>query len=270
MHIIKTVADLRAWREPLWPDGKILSFVPTMGALHEGHLELVRVGLDQADICLPYIFVNPKQFAENEDLAAYPKTLDDDLEKLRSLGIGTVYVPDIAEIYPQNFQTTVTVSDISKPLEGEHRPHFFQGVTTIVCKMLLQCLPEITLLGEKDFQQLQVIRQMVRDLNIPTKINGVETVRDHHGLALSSRNAYLSYDDYPIAVQLNRILRKLASHEINEEQAHQALLGAGFTKVDYCTLRNSHNFKPEGILDRALVAAWLGDTRLIDNMPVSM
>lgn len=270
MNIIKTVAELRAWREPLWPAGKTLSFVPTMGALHEGHLELVRVGLDQADVCLPYIFINPKQFSENEDLDTYPKTLDDDLEKLSALGIHTVYVPDVLEIYPDNFQTAVTVSNISKPLEGEHRPHFFQGVTTVVCKMLLQCLPEITLLGEKDFQQLQVIRQMVWDLNIPTKINGVETVRDNNGLALSSRNAYLSEKEYDVALQLNQVLKKLAAREINENKAHQALLDAGFAKVDYCTLRNSQSFTSEGILDRAFVAAWLGDTRLIDNMPASV
>jgi len=202
IHQIKTIAELRTWREPLWPEGKTLSFVPTMGALHDGHLELVRAGQDCADICLPYIFLNPKQFSEGEDLGKYPKTLEQDLEKLEKLGITHVYVPNVNEVYPTNFQTTVSVGDISKPLEGEHRPDFFNGVTTVVCKMLLQCIPEIALFGEKDYQQLQVIKQMVKDLNIPVEIRGVETVRDENGLALSSRNAYLSEDDYNIAIQL--------------------------------------------------------------------
>ncbi|MEM9469121.1 MAG: pantoate--beta-alanine ligase [Pseudomonadota bacterium] len=269
MQIIKTIKELRSWREPLWPQGKTLSFVPTMGALHEGHLSLVREGLEKADICLPYIFLNPKQFAEGEDLDAYPKTLDEDLEKLSALGIETVYVPDAKEIYPDGFQTTVSVSDIAKPLEGKFRPDFFNGVTTVVCKMLLQALPEIALFGEKDFQQLQVIKQMVKDLNIPVKVIGSLTIRDENGLALSSRNAYLSTVDYNIAIQLNVILKKLADRKFNEKEAAQALLNAGFDKVDYCVLRNSKTLLEEGPLDRALAAAWIGSTRLIDNIIVT-
>jgi len=267
MKLIKTVAELRAWREPLWPAGKKLSFVPTMGALHDGHLELVRHGLEQSDICLPYIFLNPKQFTAGEDLDKYPKTLDADLEKLNTLGIDTVYVPNIEEVYPNGFQTTVSVSDIAKPLEGECRPDFFNGVTTVVAKMLLQCIPEVALFGEKDFQQLQIIKRMVTDLNIPVKIMGVPTVRDENGLALSSRNQYLSPDQYKIAIQMNKILAELAKGNLPEEQAIDKLLEAGFDKVDYCTARNSENFQTDKP-DRVLSAAWIKDVRLIDNIQI--
>ena len=264
---IKTIKELRAWREPLWPQGKTLSFVPTMGALHEGHLDLVRAGQDACDICLPYIFLNPKQFAEGEDLDKYPKTLAQDLEKLESLGISHVYTPSASEIYPNSFQTTVSVSDISKLLEGEHRPTFFNGVTTIVCKMLLQCIPEIALFGEKDFQQLQVIKRMVTDLNIPVEVRGVPTKRDENGLALSSRNAYLSDENYQVAIRLNQILKQMSDNEIDERAAHQKLLDVGFDKIDYCTARNDKTFEPENP-NRILAAVWLNGTRLIDNMAI--
>ena len=268
IHQIKTIKELRAWREPLWPQGKTLSFVPTMGALHEGHLELVRQGQNCADICLPYIFLNPKQFSEGEDLGKYPKTLKQDLEKLEELGITHVYVPNAEEIYPDNFQTTVSVGDIAKPLEGEHRPDFFNGVTTIVCKMLLQCIPEIAFFGEKDYQQLQVIKRMTRDLDIPVEIRGVETMRDENGLALSSRNAYLSAKDYNIAIQLPKIMRDMASGDMNENQAHQRFIDVGFDKIDYCTARNSETFTSDNP-NRILVAVWLNGTRLIDNMAMT-
>ena len=265
IHQIKTVAELRAWRVPLWPQGKTLSFVPTMGALHEGHLELVREGQKCADICLPYIFLNPKQFGKGEDLDKYPQTLEEDLKKLEALGITHVYVPHLSEIYPQNFQTMVNVGDITKPLEGEHRPDFFNGVTTIVCKMLLQCIPEIALFGEKDFQQLQVIKRMTRDLDIPVDIRGVETMRDENGLALSSRNTYLSDSDYQIAIELPKIMKQMACGAIDDLDALHKLLAVGFDKIDYCTARNSETFAPENP-NRIFAAAWLNGTRLIDNI----
>lgn len=267
MKIIKAVEELRQWREPLWKQGKTLSFVPTMGALHEGHLELVRQGLRLSDICLPYIFINPKQFSADEDLDKYPKTLDGDLEKLSALGIQTIYIPDVKEIYPDNFQTIVSVTKASKPLEGECRPDFFNGVTTIICKMLLQCLPDIALFGEKDFQQLKVIEQMVQDLNIPVQIKSVPTIRDKNGLALSSRNQYLSTDDYKIAIQLNKLLNKMAHQQLDEAQAIEELKQLGFSKIDYCTVRNQNNFTTHNT-DRVFAAVWIGQTRLIDNMKV--
>ncbi|MEM6811404.1 MAG: pantoate--beta-alanine ligase [Pseudomonadota bacterium] len=268
MHIIKTPQELMAFREPLWPEGKILSFVPTMGALHEGHLSLVRAAQAQSDICLPYIFLNPKQFSENEDLDQYPETLETDLKALEALGIEHIYSPDRQVIYPHNFQTIVKVSEISKPLEGEHRPHFFDGVTTIVCKMLLQCLPDIAMFGEKDYQQFRVIERMVIDLNIPVKVQSAPTVRDENGLALSSRNQYLSKDQYEIAIHLNKILKQFSLNDIDESEAIEQLKNTGFDKVDYCTARNSETFLSEEP-NRVFVAAWVGQTRLIDNMALA-
>ena len=272
IHQIKTVAELYVWRESLRPSiqcpaGQTLSFVPTMGALHEGHIELVRQGLAMTDVCLPYIFLNPKQFSEGEDLDKYPKTLEDDLEKLEALGITHVYTPSASEIYPTNFQTVVSNFGVAQKLEGEHRPDFFNGVTTVVCKMLLQCLPDVALFGEKDFQQLQVIKQMVHDLNIPVAIRGVETIRDKNGLALSSRNTYLSKEEYDIAIELNKILKQMASGDLDEDQAHATLTKVGFDKIDYCCARNAETFEADDA-NRVLVAAWLNKIRLIDNMEI--
>ncbi|MEM8833134.1 MAG: pantoate--beta-alanine ligase [Pseudomonadota bacterium] len=264
MNIIKTVQELRAFREPLWLEGKTLSFVPTMGALHEGHLKLVEEGQKSADICLPYIFLNPTQFAEGEDLDAYPKTLDEDVARLESLGVTHLYAPTVEEVYPSGFQI-VRVSSPDQPLEGEYRPHFFDGVCTVVLKMLMQCSPDIALFGEKDFQQLQVIKDMVKELNIPVEVKAVETVRDDNGLALSSRNQYLSEDEYQIAIYLNQILKQMVANQISEDEAIKSLLDKGFGKVDYCTYRNSDTFLPDDP-NRVLAAAWIGTTRLIDNM----
>lgn len=275
MDILHRIAELRAFVAGARHVGKTVAFVPTMGALHDGHIHLVREGLKRADICIPYIFLNPKQFAPSEDLENYPKTLAADLEKLRAVPASAVYVPSAGEIYPTDFSTAVTVSGISGPLEGECRPHFFTGVATIVAKMLLQCLPDIALFGEKDYQQLQVIKKMARDLDIPVDIIGVPTVRDENGLALSSRNAYLSPDQYRIAIHLNRILDEMLSRlktgediAIIERDARKSLLDKGFENVDYVTLRDAVTLLPPDKNTkhhRALAAAWLGKARLIDN-----
>lgn len=275
MDILKTIAELRAFVAAARRAGKTVSFVPTMGALHDGHIHLVREGLKRADICIPYIFLNPKQFAPTEDLTNYPKTLEADLEKLRVVPASAVYVPNAEEIYPADFATAITVSGVSAPLEGECRPHFFTGVATVVSKMLLQCLPDIALFGEKDYQQLLVIKKMVRDLNIPVDIVGVPTVRDENGLALSSRNAYLTPEQYKIAIHLNRVLDDMLARTKTgddiaaiEQSARQSLLDKGFEKVDYITLRDSGTLLPPDASTkhiRALAAAWLGRARLIDN-----
>ncbi len=267
MKIVKSIKDLSVYRK-----NKFVSFVPTMGALHEGHLALVREGLNCADICIPYIFLNPKQFAPHEDLEAYPKTLEADLEKLEKTGAQAVYLPDADEIYPDGFSTSVKVSGISEMLEGEFRPHFFDGVATIVTKMLLQCLPDIALFGEKDYQQLLVIKKLVSDLNIPVDVKGVPTMRDENGLALSSRNAYLNEEQYQIACHLNRILSDISKGKINENRGREALLEAGFDKVDYCTVRDAQTLLPpdENTTERrVLAAAFIGTTRLIDNLAMS-
>ena len=244
-----------------------IALIPTMGALHEGHLALVREGLKQADICLPYIYVNPTQFAEGEDLDSYPRTLETDLEELEKLGVFAVWLPSTGDVYPDGVKATIKAGALSKPLEGEFRPHFFDGVVTVLHRMFSLSKPDFVMMGEKDFQQLQVVKDMVRNQNINTQIIGVPTMRDENGLALSSRNAYLDEEDYKIAVQLNQILKELAAQVIDEGQVHQKLLEAGFEKVDYITARNAETFLPDNP-NRVLAAAWIGKTRLIDNMPM--
>jgi pantoate--beta-alanine ligase len=278
MRLLENIQDLRTFVREARKAGKTISFVPTMGALHDGHIELVRQGLARTDICIPYIFLNPKQFAPTEDLAAYPKTLDADLEKLRAVHASAVYLPKASEIYPDGFVTKVTLGGVALPLEGEFRPVMFEGVATVVAKMLLQCLPDIALFGEKDYQQLLVIKQMVRDLNIPVDIIGVPTMRDKNGLALSSRNAYLTPEQYNVAITLNKTLHDAAkkakagkSRESIEAEAMQALLEEGFESVDYVALRDAVTL---GLPDndtkslRILAAAKIGKARLIDNIPV--
>ncbi len=277
MRTLDSMPALRSFVKDARDSGKTISFVPTMGALHDGHIELVRQGLARADICIPYIFLNPKQFAPGEDLAAYPKTLDADLEKLRAVNASAIYLPRTEDIYPDGFVTKITLGGVALPLEGEHRPVMFEGVATVVAKMLLQCLPDIALFGEKDWQQLQVIKQMVRDLDIPVEIVGIPTVRDKNGLALSSRNAYLSADEYKIAIHLNKILASLAGDiksgapvAAAEEKARTALRDAGFDGVDYITVRDAGTLRPpqSGANLRILAAVRLGKARLIDNIPL--
>ncbi len=278
MRKLESIAALRAFVQDNRKAGKTISFVPTMGAIHEGHMELVRQGLAKSDICIPYIFLNPKQFAPTEDLGSYPQPLDADLERLKAVNSTAVYLPRADEIYPDGFATSVKVSNVSGPLEGECRPHFFEGVATVVSKMLIQCQPDIALFGEKDFQQLQVIKRMVKDLNIPVEIFSVPTVRDSEGLALSSRNAYLTDDQYQIAIQLNKILAHLAGDvrlgkdvAAAEKEAEESLLNAGFASVDYVTVRDANTLALplKGQKDlRVLAAVRVGKARLIDNMPV--
>lgn len=278
MRTLEDVSALRAYVAGCRKEGKTVAFVPTMGALHDGHIELVRQGLARADICIPYIFLNPKQFAPTEDLAKYPKTLDADLEKLRAASASAVYLPRAEDVYPDGFATKVRVDGVALPLEGEHRPVMFEGVATVVTKMLLRCLPDMALFGEKDYQQLMVIRKFVADLDIPVEVVGIPTVRDSNGLALSSRNAYLSPAEYDIAVTLNKTLFALAEKVRQgigpsriETEGVEALTAAGFTKIDYITVRDAQTLLlPDRTTQslRILAAAFIGTTRLIDNIPV--
>lgn len=280
MQRLESLIALRRYVQENRVLGKTISFVPTMGALHDGHLELVRAGLRQTDICIPYIFINPKQFSPTEDLASYPKTLDADLEKLMSVGASAVYLPRMEDVYPDGFATTIKLGGVALPLEGEHRPHFFEGVATVVAKMLLQCLPDIALFGEKDYQQLLVIKKMTDDLNIPVKIIGVATVRDSSGLALSSRNAYLNDSELAKARQTNKILSRMTdaaksskNYAHIEKSGHDELLAIGFDRVDYITIRDADTLLvPDETTKslRVLVAAWLGKARLIDNLPIQL
>lgn len=277
MRTLDSIFALRSFVADARKSGKTVALVPTMGALHDGHIELVRQGRAKADICIPSIFLNPMQFAPGEDLASYPQTLAEDLEKLRGVKAAAVYLPRAEEMYPEGFATKVTLSGVALPLEGERRPVMFDGVATVVTKMLLQCLPDIAIFGEKDWQQLQVIKQMVRDLDISVEILGAPIVRDENGLALSSRNAYLSADQYGIAIRLNKILYALAddvksglSIPAAEEKALAALRDAGFESVDYVTVRDAATLREpqKGANLRALAAVRLGKARLIDNIPL--
>jgi pantoate--beta-alanine ligase len=280
LPIVRTVSDLRAqiaaWRR----EGLRVALVPTMGALHEGHLSLVRRALEEADRVVASVFVNPTQFAPGEDFEAYPRGEARDAELLASASCHLLYAPTAAQMYPDGFSTTVTVSGVSAPLEGERRPTHFAGVATVVAKLLIQAGPDVAVFGEKDYQQLQVIRRMARDLDLPVRILGAPTLRAEDGLALSSRNAYLTPEQRPIAGVLNRVMKALAEAaaageplEPAEQAAAEVLLEAGFDRVDYIEVRHAETLEPlrpsVGFAPaRVLVAAWLGTTRLIDNMAV--
>jgi len=276
--IIQSVRDLQAFIQEHKDAGKHIALVPTMGALHEGHLSLVREGLKHADICVVSIFVNPAQFGPNEDYDAYPRTLETDLEKLSATGAQAVFAPTAKEMYPEGFATNISVGGVSEGLCGAARYGHFDGVATVVTKLLLQALPDISLFGEKDYQQLQVIKRLVSDLNIPVEIKGVPIVRDENGLALSSRNAYLSEDQYKIAAKLNNILfdmaEKIGSGETIKTilcSGLQQLQEAGFDSADYLECVDAKTLVPvSSIKDRdlrLLAAVRLGKTRLIDNVP---
>jgi len=277
MQTIHRLADLRKARAAL-SRGK-LALVPTMGALHEGHLTLVREARARARHVVVSIFVNPRQFGANEDLRAYPRQLERDCALLAPLGVDIVWAPAPEEMYPEGYATNVSVSGVSEGLCGGSRPGHFDGVATVVCKLFNQVRPDIALFGEKDWQQLAVIRRMARDLDLPypREISGSPTVREADGLALSSRNAYLSAEDRVRAAVLPAALKK-ATAEIAKgkpvaealKRLTAALLAGGFDSVDYAELRDAETFavlteKPTDFA-RLLVAARIGGTRLIDNM----
>jgi len=274
---VRTVADLRtylaAWRKAT----KSIALVPTMGALHAGHLSLVTLAKNKADRIVVSIFVNPIQFAPREDFNTYPRDEAGDIEKLGKAGADLVFMPDTAEMYPGGFSTKVSIGDLTEDLCGANRPNHFDGVATVVTKLLLQCTPDMAIFGEKDYQQLLVIKHLVRDLNIPVEILGGEIVRENDGLALSSRNAYLSPSERETAPLLHQTISEVAASLARGEGADAAcvagrfkLEAAGF-RVDYVAVRDPDTLKPlTGPVKRArvLAAAYLGKTRLIDNVPV--
>lgn len=278
LSILSTQHDLKNYIADKIAAGKTIGFVPTMGALHEGHLTLARQALAECDECIVSIFVNPKQFAPHEDFDKYPRTLDKDSALLEDIGVQSIFAPSVDVMYPPDFQSSVTVGNISKPLEGEFRPHFFTGVATVVTRLLLLVGAHKAYFGEKDYQQLQVIKALQRDLAIPTEIIGVPTVREASGLALSSRNAYLSPAQKDQALTIIRTLRSMADNLKSgqpiaqiEVAATENLLSAGFDKVDYMTIRDADTLLPPTPTTkshRLLAAAWLGQTRLIDNIGV--
>lgn len=278
--IVRTVADLRAQVAAWRSTGERVALVPTMGALHEGHLSLIALAKTKADRVVASVFVNPTQFGPNEDFDAYPRGEARDAELLAGAGCDLLFAPTVAEMYPQGFSTTVNVTGVTEPLDGAARPGHFAGVATVVSKLLLQCGPDVAIFGEKDFQQLQVIKRVVRDLDIPVEIVGAPTSRLEDGLARSSRNAYLSDAEREVAGRMNVALadavRRLQAGETVERveaTGLAALERAGFQRIDYFEVRNADDLSHPGpgpltVPGRVLAAAVVGKTRLIDNMAV--
>jgi pantoate--beta-alanine ligase len=279
LPVARTVADLRDIVGDWKRQGLSVGLVPTMGALHEGHLTLVREAARRTDRVVASNFVNPTQFAAHEDLGRYPRRQDEDARLLEGAGCHLMFAPAAQEMYPDGFATSIAVAGPALSLEGDARPQMFGGVALVVTKLFNQVQPDVAVFGEKDYQQLMVVRQFVRDLDLPIQIVGSPTERDGWGLALSSRNAYLSEDELAIARRLNGVLaeagaRASAGEPIDgvESDAAEALLQAGFASVDYVAIRRAEDLGSfAGVVDapaRILAAAWLGKTRLIDNMAV--
>jgi pantoate--beta-alanine ligase len=276
---VRTVKDLRAqvakWRQA----GEPIALVPTMGALHAGHLSLIAVAKDHAKHVVASIFVNPAQFGPKEDFKRYPRDEAGDVEKLAEAGVELVFIPDTTEIYPAGFATKVSLPSLTEDLCGAARPNHFDGVATVVTKLLLQCAPDVAVFGEKDYQQLLVIKQLVRDLNIPVQIVAGPIVREPDGLALSSRNGYLSPAERKTAPILYQVLSEAGAALANGEGCDAAssagrfkLEGEGF-RVDYVAIRDPETLAPlSGPISRparVMGAVHLGTTRLIDNVPTA-
>ena len=278
MNTVKNLQQLRAAISRARSEGKRIAFVPTMGNLHAGHIALIQHATERADFVVASIFVNPLQFGANEDLDSYPRTLVADQSKLLEAGCNLLFTPDAQDMYPQGMaqQTIVSVPGVSTGLCGGSRPGHFDGVATIVCKLLNMVQPDIALFGEKDFQQLAVIRKMVADLNMPVQIFGVPIVRDHDGLALSSRNGYLSAQQRAAAPALQQCLQALKAQIKNGRRDYAMLfeqfdtdLQAAGLRLDYVELRDALSLQPAAVDSTQLVllaAAYLGSTRLIDNL----
>lgn len=277
MQIVRTIADMRAMVADWRAAGLKVGLVPTMGALHDGHLTLVRTALEKCDRVIATIFVNPKQFGANEDFGTYPRTEEEDAAKLESAGGHLLFAPNVEEVYGKDGGVTkVSVAGLGDILEGKFRPGFFDGVATVVTKLLLQALPDYAFFGEKDYQQLNVIKRFVADLNVPVVIEGVATVREADGLAMSSRNAYLLAEERDIAPTLYRTISEVSERfkvggkaEALSKWAAQQLLDAGFQKVDYVAICHGDDLIRDAIKGepiRVLAAAFLGKARLIDNV----
>lgn len=281
MNTVKSVAELRAAIDQARALGQRIAFVPTMGNLHEGHMALIVRAAQEAEFVVASVFVNPLQFGPNEDLASYPRTLEADQAKLAEHGCHLLFAPGVEDMYPdgQADQTLINVPVVSEGLCGASRPGHFTGVATVVCKLLNLVRPDVALFGQKDYQQLAVIRRLVRDLNMPVEVIGVPTVRAADGLALSSRNGYLSPDERAIAPALYRTLQAVASalregrrdYAALRETALEHLQAAGL-RPDYVEIRSADlcPATPDSRHLAILAAAFLGRTRLIDNLQVDL
>lgn len=279
MKLVHTLDELRAITRTWHQAGEVIGITPTMGALHEGHLSLVRAAKAGSDRVITTIFVNPTQFNSADDLEKYPRTLDSDSTLLAPLDVDVIYAPTVDQMYPDGFATSISISGVTEGLCGTHRPGHFDGVATIVAKLFLQTSADRAFFGQKDFQQLQVVKRLAADLNIPVEITGCPTVREADGLALSSRNVRLTPEGRKVAPALYRAMQQ-AGAQIKAgdpaaaalQAAQAALLDAGFTEVEYLELRAEDGLAPLDSLSqpaRILVAAWLDGVRLIDNIAVA-
>lgn len=283
LTVVRDKATLDAALRNSFYTGRSVGFVPTMGALHNGHLSLIAQSRRLARTTVASVFVNPTQFAPGEDLDTYPRSEALDLERLESAGCDIAYLPRLDEIYPTGSVTDVSVPGLSDVLDGVHRPHFFYGVTTVVARLFTHVRPDYALFGEKDYQQLQIIKRMVKDLGMGLKVIGVATLRENDGLAFSSRNAYLTGEERLIAAKLFETLSSAKTRLENGhtavnavlEEACSTLIDAGFSSVDYISAVDGDTLEPLGSEQRTwptearlLGAAWLGKTRLIDNLPL--
>jgi pantoate--beta-alanine ligase len=277
MDIFKTTGEMHGWSARQGREGKTIAFVPTMGALHQGHLSLLREGRRRADRLILSIYVNPTQFGPTEDLGSYPRDLDGDLKKAREEGVDAVFLPTDQVMYAENYRTYVTVEDLAQSLCGQRRPTHFRGVATVVIKLFNIVTPDVAIFGEKDFQQLVLIRQMTRDLNLPVEIVGCPIVREKDGLAMSSRNAYLSPKEREAARSLLRSLNVAQALVDNGQtdsgtiikEVQTTIESTKLARIDYVklvdpdTLKDLAKFKAPALL---AIAAFVGRARLIDNI----
>ena len=278
MEVVRTIAELRQHTSRWRIAGQTIGLIPTMGALHNGHLSLIKLAQGKCDRVIATIFVNPRQFLPNEDFDEYPRNEESDIQKLIEMGVDLLFAPKAPEMYQPDASTTVVISKLTDCLCATSRPGFFDGVGTVVTKLLIQALPDLAIFGEKDYQQLLVIKRLTRDLDIPAEIVGAPTIREADGLAVSSRNVFLSKANRETASKVFEILKKTATAIalgndvlVACEEARSELMLAGFSEIDYFEARHSEtleliqNFENSG---RLFAAVWLGSTRLIDNLEI--
>ena len=278
MEVVRTIAELRQHTSRWRIAGQTIGLIPTMGALHNGHLSLIKLAQGKCDRVIATIFVNPRQFLPNEDFDEYPRNEESDIQKLIEMGVDLLFAPKAPEMYQPDASTTVVISKLTDCLCATSRPGFFDGVGTVVTKLLIQALPDLAIFGEKDYQQLLVIKRLTRDLDIPVEIIGAPTIREADGLAVSSRNVFLSQTNRETASKVFEILKKTATAIalgndvlVACEEARSELMLAGFSEIDYFEARHSEtleliqSFENSG---RLFAAVWLGSTRLIDNLEI--
>jgi len=277
IKIVDKIKDMQSLSNKIRKEGRSISFVPTMGALHEGHLSLMRTAKEKCDFLVVSIFVNPTQFGPGEDFNKYARDLEGDIKKISIIGVDAVFFPDVDEIYPEGYETYIEVEELQKPLCGQYRPGHFKGVATVVLKLFNIVKPDVAVFGEKDYQQLLIIKKMVRDLHLEIEIVGMPIIREKDGLAMSSRNAYLSDEDRSKALALSKSLTEIKNmfNDGNKDTSELVKAGTGVLKknsvsaIDYLEIRDGTRLEKPRVAkngDIAAVAARIGNARLIDNI----